>query len=99
MPWAGRPLRPVISGEGWGRPGCLRVLVDLGRKGRALLEGIGLAAGTLSCYSHYYEGCGCTPGARSYENPKPGVWELVVESRRTTPVFSAPFTLEASVTR
>ncbi|MGW8559512.1 transposase [Streptomyces albidoflavus] len=28
-----------------------------------------------------------------------GVWELVVESRRTTPVFSAPFTLEASVTR
>lgn len=28
-----------------------------------------------------------------------GVWELVVESRRTTPAFSAPFTLEASVTR
>lgn len=39
------------------------------------------------------------PEGRSYENPKPGVWELVVESRRTTPVFSAPFALEGSVTR
>ncbi|MFF4608100.1 hypothetical protein ACFY1Q_00275 [Streptomyces albidoflavus] len=39
------------------------------------------------------------PEGRSYTDPKPGVWELVVESRRTTPVFSAPFTLEAAVTR
>ncbi|WP_406226278.1 hypothetical protein OH723_21700 [Streptomyces albidoflavus] len=58
-----------------------------------------VAAGTLSCYSSYYDGYGCAPEGRSYADPKPGVWELVVESRRTTPVFSAPFTLEASVTR
>ncbi|WP_239934749.1 S8 family serine peptidase [Streptomyces sp. CBG31] len=58
-----------------------------------------VAAGTLSCYSSYYDGYGCAPEGRSYADPKPGVWELVVESRRTTPVFSAPFTLEGSVTR
>jgi hypothetical protein len=36
--------------------------------------------------------------SRTSTNPQAGVWELVVEARRTSDVLSAPFTLTATVT-
>ncbi len=35
----------------------------------------------------------CDPNSRAYENPIPGVWELVVESRRTSPFLDNPYKL------
>ena len=37
----------------------------------------------------------CKPQERAYENPIPGVWELEVESRRTSPALQNPFELTA----
>jgi subtilisin family serine protease len=45
-------------------------------------------------------GAGCaggTPHSRTAVNPQPGVWELVVEARRTSDVKQAPFSLTATV--
>ena len=43
-------------------------------------------------------GCaGGTPTSRTFLNPQPGVWELLVESRRTSDADVAPFTLTATV--
>ncbi|MER5336704.1 S8 family serine peptidase [Micromonospora sp. NPDC002717] len=55
------------------------------------------AAGTIYCYANYLDGNGCDPLRRTYVNPEPGVWEFVVESRRTSPLGSNPFHLEASI--
>ena len=33
----------------------------------------------------------------SYENPLPGVWEIEVESRRTSPALVNPFNLTARI--
>ncbi|MFC5900446.1 S8 family serine peptidase [Streptomyces zhihengii] len=55
--------------------------------------------GSLSCYANYAGGNGCDPGTRTYEAPAAGVWELVVESRRTSPSFTNPFRLTATVTK
>ena len=55
---------------------------------------------SLSCYNPD-SGGGCaggTPLSRTSTNPQAGVWELVVEARRTSDVLSAPFTLTATVT-
>ena len=53
---------------------------------------------TPNCYSNYgTNGNGCPPDKRTYANPTPGVWELLVESRRTSPLLDNPFTLTASV--
>ena len=35
--------------------------------------------------------------ARTVNNPMPGVWEIVVEARRTSDAVSAPFSVSASV--
>ena len=51
---------------------------------------------SLACYSNRPD-VGCDPNRRVYSNPQPGVWELVVESRRTSPLLANPFTLKASV--
>ncbi|MEU0369338.1 S8 family serine peptidase [Streptomyces sp. NPDC006283] len=56
------------------------------------------APGSLSCYANYHDGNGCDPATRTYEAPAAGVWELVVESRRTSPSFANPFRLTATVT-
>ncbi|MEV0330801.1 S8 family serine peptidase [Micromonospora echinospora] len=56
------------------------------------------AAGTIYCYANYLDGNGCDPLRRTYVDPEPGVWEFVVESRRTSPLGDNPFRLEASVT-
>ncbi|MFC7490318.1 MULTISPECIES: S8 family serine peptidase [unclassified Knoellia] len=51
---------------------------------------------SLVCFSNYNAGGGCNPTSRSYSNPLPGIWELQVEARRTTPTLSNPFKLTAS---
>ncbi len=54
---------------------------------------------TTNCYNPD-AGAGCsngTPTSRTTLNPRAGVWELVVEARRTSDVVSAPFTLKATV--
>jgi hypothetical protein len=52
---------------------------------------------TPNCYPHYPsdadEGNGCDPHSRAYSNPTPGVWEVLVESRRTSPLLANPYTL------
>ncbi|MFG2101319.1 S8 family serine peptidase [Micromonospora echinaurantiaca] len=57
------------------------------------------SAGTGYCYANYLDGNGCDPFNRSYAKPKPGVWEFVVEARRTSPYLTNPFHLAASVTQ
>lgn len=49
---------------------------------------------SLNCYKKSET---CDPRARSYDEPMPGVWELAVESRRTSPFLANPFTLTAQV--
>ena len=54
---------------------------------------------TPNCYSNYGDGSGngCPPASRTYANPTPGVWEILVEARRTSPLLNNPFTLTAGV--
>ncbi|MGC0331981.1 hypothetical protein RKD23_004971 [Streptomyces sp. SAI-170] len=52
--------------------------------------------GTPNCYNNYNNGNGCRPDVRSYADPQPGVWEIEVESRRTSPLLDNPFTLDVS---
>ncbi|GGT56111.1 S8 family serine peptidase [Streptomyces purpureus] len=49
------------------------------------------------CYPNYLGGNGCRPDLRSYTDPTPGVWEIVVESRRTSPELDNPFKLDVTV--
>ncbi|CAL9445685.1 S8 family serine peptidase [Streptomyces sp. enrichment culture] len=53
--------------------------------------------GTPNCYNNYNNGNGCRPDVRSYADPQPGVWEIEVESRRTSPLLDNPFTLDVAV--
>ena len=39
----------------------------------------------------------CKPDERSYDNPLPGVWEIEVEARRTSPALNNPFQLQRRV--
>jgi subtilisin family serine protease len=52
---------------------------------------------SLVCYTNYSDAAECKPQERAYENPIPGIWELEVESRRTSPSLSNPFELTARV--
>ncbi|WP_426569510.1 S8 family serine peptidase [Streptomyces canus] len=52
---------------------------------------------TIYCYNNYLDGNGCKPGARSYSDPQPGVWEIEVESRRTSPLLDNPYKLDVTV--
>ncbi|MFI6760172.1 S8 family serine peptidase [Micromonospora sp. NPDC050417] len=52
---------------------------------------------SLNCYSNFSDVAVCKPDERSYHNPIPGVWEIQVESRRTSPLLENPFTLQARV--
>ncbi|MGW6558989.1 S8 family serine peptidase [Streptomyces hydrogenans] len=61
------------------------------------VSGESSAAGTIYCYAGYLDGNGCDPGTRTYAQPAAGVWELVVESRRTSPLWANPYALHASV--
>jgi hypothetical protein len=55
------------------------------------------ATSTLVCYPNYSDPAACNPLTRSYDDPLPGVWELEVESRRTSPLLDNPFHLTAKV--
>ncbi|MEU7060334.1 S8 family serine peptidase [Streptomyces sp. NPDC046197] len=52
---------------------------------------------TPYCYSNYLDGNGCKPDVRSYADPQPGVWEIEVEARRTSPLLDNPYQLDVSV--
>ncbi|MGY0024053.1 S8 family serine peptidase [Streptomyces sp. cg35] len=53
---------------------------------------------TPSCYPNYNNPANtCRPDLRSYADPQAGVWEIEVESRRTSPLLDNPYTLDASV--
>jgi Subtilase family/Bacterial pre-peptidase C-terminal domain len=52
---------------------------------------------TPYCYNNYLDGNGCRPDLRSYSDPQPGVWEIEVEARRTSPLLDNPYTLDAAV--
>lgn len=60
--------------------------------------GVGVEdSSTIYCYNNYLDGNGCKPDARSYADPQPGVWEIEVESRRTSPLLDNPYKLDATV--
>ncbi|MEU3788919.1 S8 family serine peptidase [Streptomyces fructofermentans] len=52
---------------------------------------------TPNCYNNYLDGNGCRPDLRSYSDPQPGVWEIEVESRRTSPLLDNPYKLDVEV--
>ncbi|ELS53280.1 putative Serine protease [Streptomyces viridochromogenes Tue57] len=53
--------------------------------------------GTPFCYNNYLDGNGCKPDVRAYADPQPGVWEIEVESRRTSPLLDNPYKLDVTV--
>ncbi|MEU3898432.1 S8 family serine peptidase [Streptomyces sp. NPDC045251] len=52
---------------------------------------------TPYCYNNYLDGNGCRPDVRAYADPQPGVWEIEVESRRTSPLLNNPYKLDVTV--
>jgi subtilisin family serine protease len=52
---------------------------------------------SLNCYPNFSDPAVCKPDERSYENPLPGVWEIEVESRRTSPLLRNPYQLTARI--
>jgi hypothetical protein len=52
---------------------------------------------SLNCYTNFSDPAVCKPDERSYENPLPGVWEIEVESRRTSSLLRNPFALTARI--
>ncbi|MEQ8143825.1 S8 family serine peptidase [Streptomyces sp. OP7] len=53
---------------------------------------------TVNCYPNYSNPANtCRPDARSYANPQPGVWEIEVEARRTSPLLDNPYKLDVAV--
>ncbi|MFD7033054.1 S8 family serine peptidase [Streptomyces sp. NPDC059917] len=61
--------------------------------------GVGVEdSATTQCYPNYDNPANtCRPDLRSYPNPTPGVWEIEVEARRTSPLLDNPFKLDVSV--
>ncbi|PAZ12408.1 serine protease [Streptomyces sp. SA15] len=54
---------------------------------------------TINCYPNYTNPASapCRPDVRSYADPVPGVWEIEVESRRTSPLLDNPYKLDVAV--
>ncbi|MFI0719911.1 S8 family serine peptidase [Streptomyces sp. NPDC021224] len=53
---------------------------------------------TPDCYPNYDNPANtCRPDLRSYAQPLPGVWEIEVEARRTSPQLDNPYTLKVAV--
>jgi hypothetical protein len=52
---------------------------------------------SLACFTNFSDQAACKPQERDYQNPMPGVWEIEVESRRTSPALENPFQLQARV--
>jgi len=61
--------------------------------------GVGIESNsTPNCYNPSVGGCDTgSPTSRTVSNPQAGVWEVVVEARRTSDALTAPFTLTASI--
>ena len=51
---------------------------------------------SLTCYTNFGDAAECNPTSRAYADPLPGVWELTLESRRTSPQLVNPFTVTAT---
>ncbi|WP_185300861.1 S8 family serine peptidase [Streptomyces finlayi] len=53
---------------------------------------------TIFCYPNYESPANtCRPDVRSYKDPQPGVWEIEVESRRTSALLDNPYKLDVSL--
>ncbi|WP_424920763.1 S8 family serine peptidase [Streptomyces sp. wa13] len=53
---------------------------------------------TINCYPNYENPANtCRPDTRSYNAPQPGVWEIEVESRRSSPLLDNPYKLDVSL--
>ncbi|AVZ73045.1 serine protease [Streptomyces lunaelactis] len=53
---------------------------------------------TIFCYPNYNNPANtCRPDLRSYAEPTPGVWEIEVESRRTSPLLDNPYKLDVTL--
>ncbi|MEU1701248.1 MULTISPECIES: S8 family serine peptidase [Streptomyces] len=53
---------------------------------------------TVNCYPNYSNPANtCRPDVRSYADPQPGVWEIEVEARRTSPLLDNPYRLDVAV--
>ncbi|MGW4204281.1 S8 family serine peptidase [Streptomyces sp. NPDC004726] len=53
---------------------------------------------TIFCYPNYTNPNNtCRPDLRSYAEPTPGVWEIEVESRRTSPLLNNPYRLDVTL--
>ncbi|MEU5159512.1 S8 family serine peptidase [Streptomyces sp. NPDC020875] len=53
---------------------------------------------TIYCYPNYPNPSNtCRPDLRSYQEPAPGVWEIEVESRRTSPLLDNPYQLDVTL--
>ncbi|MEV7996441.1 S8 family serine peptidase [Streptomyces sp. NPDC086077] len=53
---------------------------------------------TINCYPNYENPANtCRPDVRAYADPQPGVWEIEVESRRTSPLLDNPYKLDVTV--
>ncbi|MHC3460931.1 S8 family serine peptidase [Streptomyces flavovirens] len=53
---------------------------------------------TVYCYPNYENPANtCRPDVRSYKDPQPGVWEIEVEARRTSPLLDNPYKLDVSL--
>ncbi|WP_328581985.1 S8 family serine peptidase [Streptomyces sp. NBC_00370] len=53
---------------------------------------------TTMCYPNYVNPANvCRPDLRSYTDPLPGVWEIEVEARRTSPLLDNKYKLDATV--
>ena len=52
---------------------------------------------TTMCYPNFSDETLCNPLSRAYANPLPGIWEIEVEARRTSPVLDNPYTVSARV--
>ena len=51
---------------------------------------------STACFTNY-SAPSCNSTSRAYANPLPGIWELEVEARRTSPSLVNPYTLTAAV--
>ncbi|MFD8916361.1 S8 family serine peptidase [Streptomyces sp. NPDC059569] len=53
---------------------------------------------TIFCYPNYPNPANtCRPDVRSYQDPQPGVWEIEVESRRTSPLLDNKYKLDTTL--
>ncbi|MFC9244323.1 S8 family serine peptidase [Streptomyces sp. NPDC057136] len=61
--------------------------------------GVGVEdSSTIFCYPNYESPTNtCRPDVRSYKDPQPGVWEIEVESRRTSSLLDNPYKLDVSL--